>query len=181
MKIIGRKEAKQLQLKRYFTGKPCVRGHISERYTAKGSCIECLDNYRVDHPEKFKQTAQKSKQKNKDKLNLYSRLYRLKHKEKCANAVKKWGVKNKHMIQYYVRKRQAAQLNRTPSWLSKIDFFEMECIYKYCASLRKIGLKYAVDHIIPLQGKQVSGLHVPSNLQVIHSSVNSAKGNKYEI
>jgi 5-methylcytosine-specific restriction endonuclease McrA len=39
--IISRAEAKALGLKRYFTGKPCRRGHIVERYVSIHCCIEC--------------------------------------------------------------------------------------------------------------------------------------------
>jgi len=39
--IITRKEAKAKGLKRYFTGKPCKRGHISERLVCNKGCIEC--------------------------------------------------------------------------------------------------------------------------------------------
>ena len=38
-----------------------------------------------------------------------------------------------------------------------------------------------VDHIIPLHGKLVSGLHVESNLQVITQAANCTKSNKYEV
>ena len=41
MKIISRKEAKGLGLSRYFTGKPCKHGHIAERDTGAGRCVEC--------------------------------------------------------------------------------------------------------------------------------------------
>ena len=40
MEIITRKEAKEQGLKKYFTGKPCPRGHISERYMS-GRCVAC--------------------------------------------------------------------------------------------------------------------------------------------
>lgn len=76
------------------------------------------------------------------------------------------------------RKRKIAKLNRTPFWLNDGQNFEMECIYKYCAALRSIGLDYQVDHIVPLQGRTVSGLHVPWNLQVITGSENASKGNR---
>jgi glutaredoxin len=75
-------------------------------------------------------------------------------------------------------KRKAAKLQRTPKWLNDGQLFEMESIYKYCAALRSVGLDYEVDHIVPMQGKTVSGLHVPWNLQILTASENASKGNR---
>jgi hypothetical protein len=77
------------------------------------------------------------------------------------------------------RYRKAKKLQRTPSWLNSGHWFEMESIYKYCAALRSIGFDYEVDHIVPLQGKNVSGLHVPWNLQLLTASENASKGNRF--
>jgi len=76
------------------------------------------------------------------------------------------------------RKRKVAKLQRTPPWMNDGQIFEMECIYRYCTSLRSIGLNYEVDHIVPLRGKSVSGLHVPWNLQILTESENASKGNR---
>jgi 5-methylcytosine-specific restriction endonuclease McrA len=55
----------------------------------------------------------------------------------------------------------------------------MESVYNYCAALRNVGLDYHVDHIVPLRGDNVSGLHVPWNLQVITGAENMSKGNRF--
>src|SRR5208337_843427 len=45
-----RKEAQMLGLDRYYTGKPCIlRGHICERYTPSGHCVECQREYKRRH------------------------------------------------------------------------------------------------------------------------------------
>lgn len=45
MQPISKKLALEHSLKKYFTGKPCKRGHISQRYTRNSVCIDC-DNFR---------------------------------------------------------------------------------------------------------------------------------------
>lgn len=107
--------------------------------------------------------------------------YRAKYRKENSDYFKEYRKTNAGKVNATTRKRQAAKIQRTPIWLDVVDMFEMECIYMYAASLRKIGLKYDVDHIYPLQGKLVSGLHVPSNLRVIHESENRSKHNKFEV
>lgn len=69
-------------------------------------------------------------------------------------------------------KRRAKKLHATPKWLSREDKIKIKTIYMTCPE------GYHVDHIIPLQGEAVSGLHVPWNLQCIPAEVNIAKSNK---
>ena len=78
-------------------------------------------------------------------------------------------------------KRRASTLQRTPNWLTKADYAKIEEFYVQSRELTETtGIKYEVDHIIPLQGKNVSGLHVPENLQIITKSENCIKSNSYE-
>jgi hypothetical protein len=82
----------------------------------------------------------------------------------------------------YEALRRAKKLQRTPAWLSTFDKLKIECIYKIAAMLTRENKElWHVDHIIPLQGKLVSGLHVPNNLQVMKAVDNIAKNNKYEV
>jgi hypothetical protein len=169
-------EARKLGVARYFTGKPCSRGHLSERYAVSGHCVSC-DNERA-RPNGQRQKAVKKYYEN--------------NKEKCHKATKTWvkkvGLsyeytkrsreKNPSLIYFSNAKRHASKLQRTPDWLNSAEWFEIESTYKYCSALRSIGLNYHVDHIIPLQGESVSGFHVPWNLQVIPAEQNLAKGNR---
>ena len=59
--------------------------------------------------------------------------------------------------------------------LTMAERAEIDGIYRFC----KIFPAFEVDHIIPLNGKTVSGLHVPSNLQALTKSENRRKGNKF--
>jgi hypothetical protein len=170
------KEARLLNLPRYFTGVECKRGHISERYSDGRHCVQC-DKERVKPKE----------QRVKAIKNYYER-----HKEKCIEANKLWIKKSKMGYEYVKRsraknpslmhfanaKRHAAKMQRTPPWLNAGYWLEIHCVYEYCSALRGVGLDYEVDHIIPMQGKFVSGLHAPWNLQVITGFENSFKGNR---
>lgn len=71
------------------------------------------------------------------------------------------------------RKYALAKRNAVPIWLTKQQINEMTRIYENCP----VG--YEVDHIVPLQGKNVKGLHVPWNLQYLTISENRKKSNKY--
>ena len=67
--------------------------------------------------------------------------------------------------------RRIAKLKRTPVWCDLKKIWE---IYLKCPKNR------VVDHIIPLQGKLVSGLHVPENLQYLTPFQNGSKANKFD-
>jgi len=88
---------------------------------------------------------------------------------------------NLHIFAANQAARRAAKLERTPKWLDAAACAELDFTYEYCAALRKCGLDYHVDHVVPLQGNLVSGLHVPWNLQVIHAQDNIAKNNRFEV
>ena len=77
--------------------------------------------------------------------------------------------------------KSALLLNRTPAWLTEDDLWAIKETYALAALRTKmLGFAWHVDHIIPLRGRNVSGLHVPENLQVIPAIYNLRKTNKYE-
>lgn len=92
MKIISKKQAKKLELKRYFTGLPCKNGHISERTVVSSNCVECAaihvrsKEYKQKAKEKIKTPLQKEKRK------IQSKAYHLKNREKCLIKMKERNV-----------------------------------------------------------------------------------------
>ena len=79
-------------------------------------------------------------------------------------------------------KRRAATLQRTPKWVGSEEMWIISEAYALAKLRGKIlGGEWEVDHIIPLQAKNVCGLHVPTNLQVIPCTINRQKSNYYEV
>ena len=102
--------------------------------------------------------------------------------EKNPNYYKQFRQKYPEKVNAKEVKRKTAKMNRTPPWLTKDDFWLIEQAYDLAAKRTQMfGFSWHVDHIIPLQGKIVSGLHVPLNLQVIPASINTSKQNKFEV
>ena len=92
-----------------------------------------------------------------------------------------WSKNNRSLSNAGKAKYRAAQINRTPNWITEYHKAEIKNFYSIAHRLGKLfNAEYHVDHIIPLQGKDVSGLHVPWNLQILPASVNMSKGNNYE-
>jgi hypothetical protein len=94
--------------------------------------------------------------------------------------MKDWAARNPDKVNAKWMKRDAAKKNRTPSWLTDDELWMMEQAYDIASLRTKIlGVPFHVDHIVPLQGKTVSGLHVPWNLQVIPAKLNQQKSNRF--
>ena len=169
-----------------------------------GACIECakeiLRKSRASNPERTKAQSKKDRIKamlnpeNVKKKRAADVEYRKKSKEKRKATTRAWAAKNPEKVKLYAKrvkqahkgkinfhtaKRRYAKLQRTPHWLTEDDHWMIEEAYSLAALRTKMfGVSWHVDHVIPLQGKNVSGLHVPINLQVIPGVENIRKGNR---
>ncbi len=125
-------------------------------------------------------------QNNKEKMNKYTKQYLLDNPEYIQN----WREDNKNELKKYNKqykknnpgkvalnriKNKTNRNLRVPKWLSKEEKKQIELFYDNCPE------GYVVDHIIPLQGKEVSGLHRINNLQYLTELENSKKLNHYPI
>lgn len=130
--------------------------------------------------EKTKERAREWNAENPDKRKQYRDKWREANRDRHNATNRDWNSRNQHKKTAYEGKRRAAQLQRTPNWLSPADLQIIEEMYhlaKLCTEI--FGISWHVDHILPLQGKKVSGLHVPANLQVIPAKLNLQKSNKH--
>lgn len=99
-------------------------------------------------------------------------------KAKKALNDKNYKLKNYKKIKAKKRAEKSLKRSRQPNWLSKTHKSAIKNIYLECQKVTKeTQILHHVDHIIPLNSKIVSGLHVPWNLQIIPASANIKKSN----
>lgn len=159
-----RKEAKALGLTHYNTGRPCKHGHIADRRVKDRVCMACDLQYHKENPPT---TEYKSAQYQK-------------HRVKILKAKKLYRQANKGKIIALATARKKYIKQRTPKWVDADERWMIKEVYDLAAQRSKMtGFAWHVDHIIPLQGKTVSGLHVMANLQVIPGVENIRKRNNY--
>lgn len=183
-----REEAKRTGAKYYFTGQPCKHGHIAARKT-KGACVECLkiewEKANVTRAEYFKEynkseAGQKAKREyyEKNKSAVIARAQARTDEDK-RRYKKTHKVNNPDMYKELVSLRRRRFRDATPTWLTAEQRMEIRLKYRLAIEKSRFtGIRHAVDHIIPLQGETVCGLHVPWNLEVIPQEENLKKFNK---
>lgn len=92
-------------------------------------------------------------------------------------ATQKYKAANPSKVQALGAKRRAAKLRRTPPW---VDLQKIQKIYEEARVMTlMLGEPWHVDHVIPLCGRRVSGLHVHTNLQLLPGVENLKKLNSY--
>ncbi len=194
IEIMERADAQKKGRASYFTGRPCKRGHVAVRRTGCGTCVECSaltvskwqkanpervkaasDKWYAANPEKARQKSRRWHSENREKSLQASRAYRAKNGEKINALTRAWQAANPAKKNAINARRRAAQHNATPTWSDMDDIlsFYEEAARKTAAT----GVPHHVDHIVPLQGRTVCGLHVAWNLQVLSETENLAKKN----
>ena len=136
--------------------KPCGRSSNRDAY-AKNS-------------QKICSKTSKYKKINADKVKESNNRYYETNKTKVLKKSSEWAKNNREKCNLNLMKRIAQQKQAVASW------FETEKVALVYKKAKEWG--FAVDHIVPLQGKNVCGLHCWANLQLLDQSLNSAKGNR---
>lgn len=153
---------KDLPLEEYYASK-------RQRLGVRSKCKSCMNTYRKERYNSV------TKQEERDA----SDAWRNRNREKARAYCTKWREKNKPRKAEQERIRKAKESLAKPAWLSKEQKDKILWYYAVAQEIRKSGIPCEVDHIIPLQGKNVCGLHVPWNLQILTKEENAKKHNSF--
>lgn len=159
-----RAEAKSLGHRRYFTGKPCKRGHVADRNTSTGNCTACLAEDNARH---YAENAVTERERS------------ARHYRENGDYFRSYYAHRKEDFRARDQARRSRRLNATPPWYGELDDFVMREAADLCR-LRELatGLAWQVDHMVPLQAKLACGLHCAANIQVMPARLNKAKNNR---
>lgn len=147
--------------------------------------------YRLKNLERTRQQERDSKKRHRDKvlarkkayrkrqadkIREYNRAYAEKNRERDRAWKADWEARNPGLVAKARVRRKAAEARAIPEWVDRTALNE---IYARCERVRECtGLDFHVDHVIPLRGMHVCGLHVPWNLQILPALANLRKSNK---
>ena len=156
--------------------------------------LEYARQYSKDNVDKIKAYNKVKYDKIKDRLSEYNKkrykekreeilakvqAYRDNHKEKIKQRDRDYAKRNPHVGRAIKANYKKSKKKATPAWLTKEHYDQIREFHKLAIEMQKeTGIEHHVDHIVPLQGLTVSGLHVPWNLRVISHSENRSKSNK---
>lgn len=140
--------------------KSCIKEKSSKRYLEKSEHINSVNK--------------EWRAKNKD---YYHNRF-LENREEYLSWLREHNKNNPDKRLERTRKRRVRNKEAFVSWANRDSVNSIYAMSKFLTDV--VGVQYHVDHVIPLQGKLVSGLHVETNLAIIRSDINLRKGNKYE-
>ena len=194
---------KDKRKERYSKNKTKELKKIKEYYhNNKDNILSYNKNYREFNSSKIKEQRHSYYKNNKEIIKNKVKDYRNINLNKVKVRESQWRfnnkiykkkkdaeyrLKNKNNPVYKAKnnarlaKRRFYQLRATLIFLDYNFQNEIKQFYIKAKELEKsTKVKYHVDHIVPLLGKNVCGLHVPWNLQILEAKENLSKGNKYE-
>lgn len=179
---------------RKVCGKCQVLKNLEEFHTSSNSfsgftssCKECYKKYYKENADGIKKRTNDYKKNNPEKVKYWDKKRYTEKTQEYIERAASWAKNNPERKREIERKydkanqpkknartakRRAVKIKATPSWLSEHQLDEIRRMYENCPK------GFHVDHIVPLRGENVSGLHVPWNLQYLSAEENLRKSNK---
>lgn len=152
-------------------------------YSYKSNCKSCDSKCTAKRTKIRMQEDPNFKKKQLDRLNEWGKKNSKRRLEADARRRReKYAVDLEYRatVVTAAAKRRALKLKATPPWLSEYHKRHIERIYYVCSKVSATTNRpHDVDHIVPLQGENVCGLHVPWNLQILPAGMNRSKNNAF--
>lgn len=173
MKCAEYREANKTKIKKFLK-----EWYVRNRDHVLRRCKEYSKLPEVKERERIRLAATYAE--NKDAIHARRRAYYAGNheaRERFRKYQRDYAKRNKVKFNERSGRRRTARLRAFPQWADKkaiLSFYKMAA-----EKTRDTGIKHVVDHIIPLQGKNVCGLHVEQNLQVLTEAENLRKFNKF--
>lgn len=159
-----------------YTCKDCTKAYSSKyKKENKESVEEYSKKYRKEYYESNKEDKLQWQKEYRERNLEYRREYDRKQS-------KRYYESNKDSFLEKNARRRAQKLKATPPWVDEEHTKRLRSIYRACKNVsEKSGKPHHVDHIVPLKGENVCGLHVWWNLRIVPAQENLSKGNRFEL
>lgn len=143
----------------------------------KASCNAANKRYREEHREELNEYARQYYADNRDQLVAEKAAYRKENPEKILEANRKWREANPDLLKANWARRRHLARARMKAMCELTQLVTEEAVMLCRERYEETGVKWHLDHMLPLRSKTVSGLHVWNNLQVIPEKMNTEKHN----
>jgi hypothetical protein len=187
------------------TFKPCctckvnlpLEDFYNDKSSKDGKTVKCKvctklysNQYKAKHKEDIsaysKEYNRKHYQENREARLEWQKEYRLENlderREYDRKQSKVYYSNNKDAAMEKSARRRAIKAQAMPPWVDETHLKRLRSIYKTCKNVsERTGKVHHVDHIVPLKGDNICGLHVWWNLRIIPARMNLSKGNKLEV
>lgn len=161
----------------------CFHKQRSNKDGFRSACKECRvvesRKFYKNNEEKIKERVNNYRLSNLESIASKKSIYSKKNKDRVRARKVKWVNQNRDTVNNCNARRRAIKLLARPVWAEEDKIAVLYEKAKWLESLT--GLKYHVDHIIPLNHPEICGLHVWANLQILTESDNCRKGNNFTI
>lgn len=195
IEIVTRKQARELGLKRYFTGKICPLGHSDERQVVNGTCLECLRiKSRIRRPDYQKKNRKRITDMERERCRIkaindpewvrhrkeYMLAWRANPENKKREKESATLYKKNHRSEYvsFENNRRTRKTSNGGTFTAK-DINTINKMQKYTCAGYDCGKptkeKYHIDHIVPVSK---GGSNWPKNLQILCQTYNVKKNSK---
>jgi len=143
-------------------------------------CVSIYNKtYRLKNAQRIASSKKSWVDQNQERKANKDREYAIKNPAARKASREKWDKSNPGRANAAKTKNKLERQMRVPAWLTEDDQWIIAQAYELAKiRTRMFGFQWHVDHIIPLKGRKVSGLHVPTNLQVIPWKDNLRKGSR---